>query len=178
MNKKLNKTLIYPLTLALLFLTTQAYAQIDKKQRSGPGKEGMMKKARQSIVKELNLSEEQQRQVKRQRQKHMQAAKEVHKTLRAKKKELRIELEKTDVDTSKINAISSEIKSLFSKQTDLRIEGILSMKHILTPEQFQKLKEKRESHHGKMRNRRSQMKERYGDKWPEQAGSGPDFSDE
>ncbi|MFH1645528.1 MAG: Spy/CpxP family protein refolding chaperone [Candidatus Omnitrophota bacterium] len=102
-----------------------------------------------NIAKELNLTDEQQAQMKEHRQEHKQKAKEVKEVLKAKRQELKQELENPEVDKSKVYSIANEIESLVGKQLELRVEKVLAMREILTPEQFQQLQEKKMSKKGK-----------------------------
>jgi Spy/CpxP family protein refolding chaperone len=63
--------------------------------------------------------------------------------------ELKQELEKSEVDTNKINAIITDIKTLTGEQLDLGVNNILAMKQVLMPRQFKKLQDMKEEKHKK-----------------------------
>jgi Spy/CpxP family protein refolding chaperone len=96
---------------------------------------------RWDITKTLNLSPAQKEQLKQQRATDARAWKELWEKLAAKRLELKAELEKPAVDQAKISAIIADTKTLMGEQLQLRVERILAMKKILTPEQFKKLQE-------------------------------------
>ena len=79
--------------------------------------------------------------------------KEISQALKEKRKALYQELEKYDGDQAKIASLAAEVKALLAKKVDSRVESILAMKQILTPEQFEKLqtdvKKKAGQRHGK-----------------------------
>ena len=66
--------------------------------------------------------------------------KKVRESIRAKREELRDELDKEQTDPAKIEAITSELKKLEGDRVDQEVKGILGMKETLTPEQFKKLR--------------------------------------
>ena len=78
--------------------------------------------------------------------------------MRAKRLELKQELEKPAVDTNKINTLIADIKTLMGEQLDFRVNNILAMKQILTPEQFKKLQDMKEGKYkeGKKKEKREQ----------------------
>jgi len=96
------------------------------------------------LTEELGLTPEQETELKQQRSQFKAQKKELWGKIRAKKKELKEELEKPDVDRAKVDKIIGEIKDLTGQKLEARVNKIISMKSILTPEQFKKLKEKME----------------------------------
>ena len=103
------------------------------------------------IIKELDLTAEQEKQMKEQREKTGKKNKAIRKELGEKMKKLKEELEKKDVDRRKIDAIAEEIKTLKGSLIDQRIDSVLAMKQILTTEQYEKLKELRKKRHAERR---------------------------
>ena len=63
------------------------------------------------------------------------------------------ELNRTKIDREKVNRIHSETKRLNAETMDLRLEGMLKIREILTPEQSRKMydemQKKREEFKGK-----------------------------
>jgi len=112
--------------------------------------EAMQEKMRarmQEVFKQLGLTPEQERQLKDHRNKHREQAREIHTSIRAKKEEIRDELQKQELNMEKINKIHSELKNLHSKKADHRLEGILEVRKILTTEQFVKFMELKKDIH-------------------------------
>ncbi len=99
------------------------------------------------VLKQLDLSPEQEKQLKTQRNKHREQKKEMHENIKAKRDEMKTELQKQELNMAKINKINSELKSIKSINADYKLEGILEVRSILTTEQFTKFMElKREFH--------------------------------
>ncbi len=142
MEKKSRKMLVYAVIFALIFLLPTAYAgpifddpEFDDRGERGVNRERVF----ESVVQELKLTPEQQDLIKKQRAKQKEKRRQTFQTLRTKRLELRQELEKQDIDKKKIDSLVAEIKPLMGELLDLKVESILAMKEILTPEQFEKL---------------------------------------
>ncbi|MBN2097349.1 MAG: periplasmic heavy metal sensor [Candidatus Omnitrophica bacterium] len=118
-----------------------AYAQ--------PGRFGQQKRAHpreeiwDNLSEELNLSPQQQEQLQNQRNEQRKNARALRESLRSKQKQLRKELDQQDIDRAKIDSLMTEINSLNKEQLSQRVQGILSMRQILSSEQFKKLQEKK-----------------------------------
>jgi len=106
------------------------------------GKQGGQEAKMQGMMSELGLTPEQQEALKAQRKAKRERMKYMRETLHAKRLELREELEKTDSDQAKIDSIASELKDIMSQQVERRIQDIMEVKAILTPEQFEQFKNK------------------------------------
>ncbi len=158
MRVKFKQAVVYAGLIAALFLTSLAYAQPVGDVPEG-GAKRHRKEAIENLVQELNLTPEQQEQIKKQRNEQAQKTKALRNRLQAKRKQLREELEKQAVDKNKIDSLVVEIKSLMGQQLEHRVERVISMSEILTPEQFEKMKEKRKQKQRKMKQRRGQRGE-------------------
>ena len=90
----------------------------------------------QRIQEQLNLNEEQQELLEAHKAKHREAMKVFHEAIKTKRGELKTELEKQELDMDQIRKLHSEMKELDAKMADHRLEGILEVREILTPEQF------------------------------------------
>jgi len=116
------------------------------------------------MVKQLGLTEEQQEQMREHRREQMERQRALWEETRAKREELADELQKTKINEARIRELADQLKDLAGQGIDSRIEGILTMKSILTPEQFEqfheKVKEFREK--GKRHGPRSRKGERRG----------------
>lgn len=157
MNNKMTRTLIYMAILILFSYPILANAQQcggtwgEDPQGYGEGhKRGMGdKKGMPDFIAELNLTPEQQEQLKLQREENMKKRRELQETLKSKQMELRQEFEKSGSDEGKITSTAQEVKSLLSQLVDARINDIMGVKSILTPEQFEKFKGKLHSFNGR-----------------------------
>ena len=101
-----------------------------------------MKHKEKGFAKDLNLTHEQQEKMKQHREANQEKKKQLRELMQAKRAELKAEIGKPALDSAKVYALASEIKSLFGQMLDLRIEGLLFMKQTLTPEQFEKFQKK------------------------------------
>ena len=125
---------------AVFVLQTKALAH-GPHDDADPDRHAMMEKRMEKIQEQLGLSEEQRAKIKEHRKKHFAETKELHEQIRGKMEELRKELQKADFDEGKVRAIHSDIKTLRMKEEENRLEGIIEMRKILTPEQYKKFTE-------------------------------------
>jgi Spy/CpxP family protein refolding chaperone len=95
------------------------------------------------IGKDLNLSPEQENKLKENREAHRGQMKSLYTQIKAKREEIRTELEKEQFDENKIRQIHTELKGLRSQAEDMRLNAILEVRKILTAEQFAKFSELR-----------------------------------
>lgn len=98
----------------------------------------------QGIFKQLNLTEEQQNQLKEYRQ----SMKDKHKLLRKQTRELRKQIKigfKSDMTDSELLSLHQKLQDRRTQMADLRFNKMLNIRKILNKEQrskFQELKEK------------------------------------
>jgi len=118
--------------------------------RQGKGKD---------LTEKLGLTEEQQEALREQREGHREKVRSLMESLRDKKDQLRTELEKEEVDKGKIDNLINEIKPLLGNQIELRVEGTLAMREILTPGQYEKFRE-----FAKKKRKRSQRRKSFENK--------------
>lgn len=131
--------LIAPAAFALLLiLTSSVFAQGPANNDGNKGRH----RAKDQIMQELGLSEEQQTQLSANKQESQAKAKALMTAKRDAEKRLREELDKYESDTAKLQSIAAEIKDIESKIVDSRIATISDLKKILTEEQFQTLRAK------------------------------------
>lgn len=104
---------------------------------------GQMK---EEMKKELGLTAEQEKQLEAGREAHRAEAKALYGAIKAKKDELKAAMAKPGVTRAQVEPIVTELKALEAQMTDKRIDGIFSVKAILTPEQFAKLEAMKEKH--------------------------------
>ena len=105
---------------------------------------GHYKERKEAIARELNLTSEQEKFLKDTKSAHRAEMAGLSQALKAKKQELQNALAKPGVTRQQVEPIAAEIKGIQSQMVDCRIDGILKIKTILTPEQFQKLQSKHE----------------------------------
>jgi len=153
MKPKVGKVILVSV-IALFLLGSELYAGSycgDKEESKYPDKGKKFEKFNE----ELGLTPEQTEKLKEQRQEFSGKNKEVREKIRAKKEELKTELEKPVVNRAAVDNIINDVKNLTGEQLKSRVDKIMSMKSILTPEQFEKLQ-------GKMREKNK--KGAHGDK--------------
>ncbi len=95
-----------------------------------------MDKKIQEIYGQLNLNEDQKKQLDVNKAQHRDKMKGVFDRMRSARNQLNQELMKSDLDMTKVNEIQTQIKSLQAEMSDDRLSSILEVKKILTPEQF------------------------------------------
>lgn len=135
----LKQFVFLPGIIVVMMLASNVFSQTP----GGPssGREAMREKMKArmlEIFKQLNLTPEQEKQLKAHRNKHREQLAGIRKRIRAKKEDFRNELQQKDLNMEIINRIHSELKSLRSKKADYRLEGILEVRKILNAEQFAK----------------------------------------
>jgi Spy/CpxP family protein refolding chaperone len=86
----------------------------------------------------LNLTDDQQKQLKDIWQKQRETMKATFKQIKANREALTNELLQTTPDVNKINDLKSKIKALGAQMLDSRINSDLEVKKILTAQQFAK----------------------------------------
>lgn len=168
MNTRTSKQLgvFMSIILGILFFPAfSAFAQ-DREGREFD-KKGWEEKVNQMYDK-LDLSEEQRQALKEHKQGHREEMKSLKSEIQAKREALQAEMQKGDFSADKVKAINDELKTLQNKMSDQRLEGILEVREILTPEQFSKFNELKESHHDQRKNdgdeRQGPFKERLKDR--------------
>ncbi|MBL7130947.1 MAG: periplasmic heavy metal sensor [Candidatus Omnitrophica bacterium] len=140
MKIKFKQAVVFAGVVAALFLSSAAYAQ--SVDNAAQGEMRPRREPKQRLIEELGLTVEQQEQIKEQCSENKEKNKELREKIRSKRLELKQELEKQNIDKSKIDSLVAEIKILMGQQLEQRVESILSMKEILTPEQFEKFQQK------------------------------------
>jgi len=102
------------------------------------------KEKKEAVTRQLNLTPEQDKLLKDAKAAGRAQTEATGKALKAKRQELQAALVKPGVTRQQLEPIASEIKALQSQMVDQKIDGILKIKGILTPEQYQKLQSIRE----------------------------------
>ena len=99
---------------------------------------GEMWKKTQEIYNQLNLTEEQKKLLEDNKSKSRGKMKTSFEKKRSLREAMRQELMKTELDMSKIDDLQSRLKTNHAEMTDHRLNSILEVRKILSPEQFAK----------------------------------------
>lgn len=155
---KLNQNMVIgALLTAVLVGPSLAHAEWDGPRHGDKAFKEKMKEHRLEMQKELGLTKEQQEKLDANRKAQKEQMQVLRKTKQEKMEALRQELQKEQMEEAKINQLNGEIKQLQSQLSDLRINSVMEVRKILTPEQFKKF-------NAKMEKRRHEMKEKMKDK--------------
>ena len=117
------------------------------------------------LGKDMGLTSEQQEKIKALRSKQREKTKGIREKLQTKMKDLKEELERSEINKRSAYKTVAEISVLRKDLLEERVNSVIQMRKILTPEQFQKLQDKRASQRAyrqELRKRKSQgYKDRY-----------------
>jgi len=92
----------------------------------------------QDIYNQLNLTDDQKKQLEANKKQHRAIMKSAHQEMRTEKQALQEELMKPQLDMPKINKLHDQIKAAQSQIEDNKLSSILAVRAILSPEQFSK----------------------------------------
>lgn len=98
----------------------------------------------EAIASRLNLTSEQQEQLKAHRETQQQSMKEMQRALKEKKAQLKEQLDNPAATRESVNALAADIKTLTGRMIDQRIDAVFAIRQILTPDQFNQLQEARQ----------------------------------
>lgn len=136
------------LMLALLSLNTLVSAQ--PTEGLSPEGEGNIEERHErfmeKITEELGLSDEQQAQLKVMRKQSWEAHKTLKGQIRATHDAIKDELDCPESDRAVLDILADELTLLRRQMIDQRIDKVLDMKQVLTPEQYSVLSEKINKH--------------------------------
>lgn len=125
--------------LSILLLAGTASAYPPQGGPGNPEKWEQKREARmQEMHKKLGLTPDQEKRLEEHRKTHQEAGKALREEKREKMEALRVELEKPDMDEARVRAANEELKAVQNRLADHRLQGVLEVRHILTPEQFRK----------------------------------------
>ena len=105
-----------------------------------------MHKWHEEIYAQLNLTDDQKKQLEDNKQKNREQKKVLFGRMKSSREALRQEFMKPDLDMNKVNAIQAQIKTLLAQMSDNRLNSVLTVRKILTPEQFKKFHESMAKH--------------------------------
>ena len=92
----------------------------------------------QEIYSQLNLTDDQKKQLEADKQQHRAKMESFRQEMKTDKKAIQAELMKPRLDMPKINGIHNQSKALQGQMEDEKLNSILAVRAILTPEQFSK----------------------------------------
>jgi Spy/CpxP family protein refolding chaperone len=96
----------------------------------------------QEMYKDLGITDEQKKLLEANQTKHREQTKALYAQMRQKGTLLQQELEKKELNMQVITQTNNEIKQIQAQMLDDRLESILEVRKILTPEQFKKFEDK------------------------------------
>ena len=144
-----------------LFMASTLHAEMGMGKEKMFGDEKAWEEKVNKVYDQLNLSEEQRAQLKAQKESHRGEMQEIREKMRAKREEFRQEIQKTEFDVGKLKAINNDIKALQNQIADNRLESIIKVREILTPEQFTKFMELKDNFKGEWKDKiKEKRKER------------------
>jgi len=119
------------------------FAALSMAHAENPGPDGSSQKWHsgqriQEIYSQLNLTDDQKKQLEANKQQHREKMKSVRQEIKTDKEVFKEELMKPQLDILKINQIHNQVKSLQNQMEDEKLNSILAVRAILTPEQFSK----------------------------------------
>ncbi len=112
---------------------------------------------RQELYKELDLTVDQQKALEENKKKHMGETKTLFGQMKETRSKIRQELQKDTLDMTKLTQLNNELKNLQVQMLDRKLEGILEVRKILTPEQFKKFTEKMEARKGHFKGKHEKL---------------------
>ena len=141
--RDLKKVLVVGFFILGIFVLPAAYANeaaYSSDEHSGYAhrKHERMGKKGEEIYNQLNLTQDQKKQLEANKQKHRENMEAVFEKMKSYKEDFNHELMKSTLDMNKINEIHSQFKTVQSQMSDDRLNSILEVRKILTPEQFSK----------------------------------------
>ena len=141
------KTLVVSEMLVIAALFFVAVVPVCAEYEDKPKNARMNKRQEvvENLIDNLGLSQEQVEQIKKNKKAEIEKNRELHASLREYRQELKSELEKPESDNAEIERIAKSIKSIQADMVDVRIENVLKVKLILTPEQFREFAKKLEN---------------------------------
>jgi Spy/CpxP family protein refolding chaperone len=156
MKTKMMKVMAVAVAAAMVFSAASAYAGEGwKGRKNGDGQEKRFDK----MAEELKLTPEQKAALEKQREETGPKMKALREKQSAAREQLKAELDKAAPDTATLAAIVENLKNLTGEQLQMRIDKVLAMKKVLTPEQSAKMK-------GIMEEKKKEFKDKRGKDMP------------
>jgi len=130
------QTVLVIVFISLLFLSANVLAAEEEKAIPEPPK-----RALPPLIEELGLSAEQKEQIREQQYEERKKKMEVRNEVRLRELDLQHELGEATPNKEKIDKLLVELTELQGQLLKLRIDAILKLRNILTPEQFDKFRD-------------------------------------
>jgi len=158
MKKRMKKQVVMAVVAALVLWAVGAWA--GEGMRCGKDDPARFEHAQKmdKIIDELGLSSVQKDEIKKQRADFAAKSKELREKIRSTRSELKNELDKPTADKARLDGLTGDLKTLVGQQIQNRVDSVIAMKQVLTPEQF-----------GKMKNLVEKRKKGYGGQWKHRA---------
>ena len=137
MKTKMMKVMATVIAAAMVFSVSFAYAGEGWGSQKS---EADMKKHFNKMAEDLKLTAEQKAALEKQREETGPKMKALKEKQRASREQLRAELDKATPDKAALAAIVEDLKNLTGEQMQMKIDKVLAMKKVLTPEQSAKMK--------------------------------------
>ena len=134
-----------------LFLSGFIYAAPPQKSNNNMPQEPShkhqqnMKQNFDRLIKELNISEEQQEKIKEMMQTDISRKKELRQQIKEKSDSIDEELLKENIDMNVVNKLAQEIQQLSAEISKINIESKLKVRSTLTFDQYSKMEQTRKS---------------------------------
>jgi len=142
MKTNMKGVLAVAVVATMVFAAAGAYAEGWGGQGGKGGKEGHFKK----ITEQLQLTPQQKAELDKQREAFMAKTKDLREKMRAVRTALKTELDKATPDKAQITGLIDQFKDLVGQQIQTRVDKVMAMKQVLTPEQYTKMTALREEH--------------------------------
>ncbi len=145
------------------FVAVSGYAQEEGVEEKGSGShfERMM----DGVTQGLGLTAQQQEQLQQNRKLQREKIAVLRKELKGKWTRLNDALRDPKVTKDSVQPLLAELKSVHSQIIDARIDGILRVRTILTPEQYEKFQkfalERKEKNKGRFQERMREKRQKY-----------------
>ena len=133
---KLKKVLFGFMGAYLLMALLSAHAENGGPE--GSSSKGHFEQHIQEIYSQLNLSDDQKKQLEANKQQHRVKMESIRQGMKSGREAFQQELMRPQLDMPKINALHLQTKSLQSQMADERLSSILAVRSILTTGQFAK----------------------------------------
>ena len=140
MNRKYKRLIVYVSILIFVVGISCGYASNLNVRDLVEKRKQQREQTWNQVLKALNLTPEQKEQIQTHSDKRKEEVKYLKEKLQSNVQELRRELEKYESDARKIEMLISEIRNVGTDLMTKKVEGIVTLKKILTPAQFETLK--------------------------------------
>ena len=119
------------------------------------------------VLDELDLTSGQKDQLHEQKKEQMVRVMDLRKEMKEQKDELKVLLHAKKTDRAKIDQVIDGISKTSEKMIRTRVDGILGVKEVLTPEQFEEFQDIMEQTREKRKKMKGKRKGSGGRRWPE-----------